>query len=290
MIRPLIALLNTPTYIVALVFTDFGRLRTTLVVTPSSRMTHPDAEWEITFAEIRRPLSKHESNDRVRASLDKLMSIQVVVHYISNRGEPRTMKTHLLEFTDTDDRDGDSATVLFGIPKKLRAALARSNRWGHVRCEVTYAMTSKYAIALYELVCLRINLHTCIEHFPIERVRELLGVPPNSYTDGQDFRRKVIEPAVLEVNRLSDLHVDIELVRRHARAAIHEVGVVWRKQEGDEFRASMQERDRSKVGRKARLRGQVETVEVNRLEAANVEVAETLDRMRAEERMKKAAG
>lgn len=226
----------------------------------SGRMTSPDAEWEITFAEIRRPLSKHESNDRVRASLDKLMNIQVVVHYLNVRGEPRTMKTHLLEFTDTDDRDGDNATVVFGIPKKLRAALARSNRWGRVRCEVTYAMTSKYAIALYELVCLRINLHTCIDHFTMERFRELMGVPPNAYADGQDFRRKVIEPAVLEVNKLSDMHVDIELKRKHARAPVHEVVVVWRKQEGEEFRASMQERDRSKVGRKARLRGKVETV------------------------------
>ena len=226
----------------------------------SGRMTHADAEWEITFAEIRRPLSKHESNDRVRASLDKLMSIQVVVHYISARGEPRTMKTHLLEFTDTDDQDGESATVLFGIPKKLRTALARSNRWGRVRCEVTYAMTSKYAIALYELVCLRINLHTCVERFTIERFRELVGVPPNAYADGQDFRRKVIEPAVLEINRLSDLHVDIDLVRKHPRAAVHEVIVAWRKQEGDEFRASSQERHRSKVGRKARLRGQVQVI------------------------------
>jgi plasmid replication initiation protein len=226
-------------------------------------MTSPDAEWEITFAEIRRPLSKHESNDRVRSSLDKLMSIQVVVHYLNGRGEPRTMKTHLLEFTDTDDRDGDNATVVFGIPKKLRAALARSNRWGRVRCEVTYAMTSKYAIALYELVCLRINLQTCIDRFTMERFRELMGVPPNAYADGQDFRRKVIEPAVLEVNKLSDLHVDIELKRKHARAPVHEVVVVWRKQEGEEFRASMQERDRSKVGRKARLRGKVEAITIS---------------------------
>jgi hypothetical protein len=239
----------------------------------SGRMTNPDAEWEISFAEIRRPLSKHESNDRVRASLDKLMSIQVVVHYLSGRGEPRTMKTHLLEFTDTDDQDGDNATVLFGIPKKLRAALARSNRWGRVRCEVTYAMTSKYAIALYELICLRINLHTCIETFPIDRFRELLGVPPGAYADGQDFRRKVIEPAVLEINRLSDMHVDIELRRKHARAAIHEVVVAWRKQEGDEFRASSRERGRSKVGRRARLRGQVETVLPTPLESANADVA-----------------
>jgi len=226
----------------------------------SGRMTALDAEWEMTFSDIRRTLSKHESNDRVRASLDKLMNIQVVVHYLSGKGEPRTMKTHLLEFTDTDDRDGDNATVRFGIPNKLREALARSNRWGRVRCEVTYAMGSKYAIALYEMVCLRINLNTCVEAFPIDRFRALLGVPPGSYADGQDFKRKVIEPSTLEVNCLSDMHVDIELRRKHARAAIHEVVVAWRKQEGDEFRNSMRERDRSKVGRKARLRSAVETV------------------------------
>jgi hypothetical protein len=226
----------------------------------SGKMTQPDAEWEITFSSIRKTLTKHESNDRVRASLDKLMSIQVVVHYLSGRGEPRTMKTHLLEFTDTDDRDGDNATVRFGIPNKLRAALARSNRWGRVRCEVTYAMASKYSIALYELVCLRINLQNCVEAFPIERFRELLGVPPGSYADGQDFRRKVIDPAVLEVNSLSDMHVDIDLRRRHARAAIHEVCVAWRKQEGDEFRTSSKERDRSKIGRRARLRNEIEGV------------------------------
>ena len=90
----------------------------------SGQMTQPDAEWEITFSSIRKTLTKHESNDRMRASLDKLMSIQVVVHYVSACGEPRTMKTHLLEFTDTDDRDGDNATVRFGIPSKLRTALA----------------------------------------------------------------------------------------------------------------------------------------------------------------------
>jgi hypothetical protein len=44
---------------------------------------------------------------------------------------------------------------------------------------------------------------------------------------------------------------------------VHEVVVVWRKQEGEEFRASMQERDRSKIGRKARLKGKVEAISVS---------------------------
>ena len=138
--------------------------------------------------------------------------------------------------------------------------LARSNRWGRVKCEVTYAMTSKYAIALYELICLRANMERCVETFSLERFRDLLGVPPKSYERTANFKAKVIDPAVLEVNGLSDLGVQIELCRRHPTAPVHEITVAWWKKQGDEFRSSMQELGRSKLGRMARLRGQVETL------------------------------
>lgn len=86
-------------------------------------------------------------------------------------------------------------------------------------------------------------------------------MPPGGYERGLDFQRKVVDPAVLEVNRLSDMHVDIELRRRHARAPIHEVVIAWRKPTDEEYRAAVEERNRPKVGRMARWRGEVETVE-----------------------------
>jgi hypothetical protein len=225
----------------------------------SGRLTEPDAEWELKFSDIRKALSKHESNDAVRVSLDKLRRVEVTLHYTSQHtGKPRTLKTNLLEFTDTDDENNDGATVMFGIPKNLRLALANSNRWGRVKSEITYAMTSKYAISLYEMVCLRINMDRCIEVFTLDRFRSMLGVPPGSYANGPDFRRFVVEPARLEVNGLSDLNVQIDLRRHHSRAPIHEVAMAWSKKHGDEFRAAQQERNRSKAGRMARLRGQVE--------------------------------
>jgi len=227
----------------------------------SGRLTEPDAEWELTLAELRQPLGKHESNDQVRQNLDRLMSVRVTVHYVSPRdGKPRTMKTHLLDFIDTNDGDEGNPTVQYGIPKKLRLVLARSNRWGRVKCEVTYAMTSKYAIALYELVCLRSKLERCTERFSIQRFRELLGVPPGTYERTANFKAKVIDPAVLEVNGLSDVGVDIKLARRHPTAPAHEISVVWWKKQGEEYRSAAQERNRPKVGRMARLRGQVEKV------------------------------
>jgi plasmid replication initiation protein len=120
-------------------------------------------------------------------------------------------------------------------------------------------MTSKYAIALYEMVQLRAKMDRCVETFPIAHFRELLGVPPGAYDRGNNFARFVIQPAMLEVNGLSDMSVDLTLARRGKFAPIEAVTVTWWRKEGEEFRAVMRERDRSKVGRMARLRGAVET-------------------------------
>jgi hypothetical protein len=226
----------------------------------SGRMQEVDAEWELSFSELRQELSKHESNDRVRGCLDRLASVRVAVHYKTSAGEPRKLNTPLLAFVDTTEGDSSNPTVQYSFPKRLRVVLLRSNRWGRVRCEIAYAMKCKYAIALYELICLRLNRDSCVESFPIERFRELLGVPPGAYEDGGNFRSKVVEPALLEVNGLSDFGVQIHLRRRHPRASIHEVAVAWWRKQDDELRASMQERERSKIGRKSRLRRTIQTV------------------------------
>jgi hypothetical protein len=95
--------------------------------------------------------------------------------------------------------------------------------------------------------------------------------------------RKVIDPAVLQVNGLSDMSVAIEQRRRHSRAPVHEFALTWWKKAGEEFRTAMQERNRSKVGRMARLKGQVEKVEAledERIAAAHEELADKLAGMR----------
>lgn len=230
------------------------------IVHDSDRLSEADAEWEVTLASLRRASSSHESNDRIRDSLRRLRRTEVTIRYISPRtGKPRVLETSLLEFTDTDEEDSKDTTVQFSIPNRLRLILARSNRWGRIRCEISYAMQSKYAIALYEMVALRINLNTSVETMPLDVFREKLGVPPEAYERGDNFMRFVIEPALLEVNGLSDLTVDISMVRRHKRAPAHAVMLAWRRKDGDAFREAVLERQRGKLGRTARLRNKAKT-------------------------------
>ena len=234
----------------------------------SGKLLEENAEWEIPLATLRQAFSKHESSDRLRDSLNRLMTVKVNVAYVAESGdglegpEQRVVITGLFDFFDVSAKElAKRATLRYGLPRKLAPILESSGRWGRIKAEIVCSMTSKYAIALYELLQLRANMERSVETFSIDRFRELLGVPPGTYARGDNFQRKVLDPAVLEVNGLSDMSLQIDQGRIHSRAPIHAVTLAWWRKSGDEFRAAMQERNRSKVGRMARLRGQVETAE-----------------------------
>jgi hypothetical protein len=230
----------------------------------SGRLGDLDAEFEIELARLRP--AKHESNDRIRDTLLRLMRVVVTIPYVDGAtaeypdGEPRLILTPLFAFFDLSENEKPPATVRYALPKKLQPIIARSGRWGRIKAEVVCAMTSKYAIALYELVQLRANLQKSVETFPIDRFRELMGVPPGKLQRGPDFVRWVLDIAALEVNGLSDCGVEVKAVRKSPRAPITAVTIAWWRKEGDEYRNTLRELGRPKVGRMARLRGTVEDV------------------------------
>lgn len=231
----------------------------------SGQIAQLGTEWEIPMS-ILRP-SKHESNDRLRESLDRLMKIVVTVPFKEEGNpEPRILKTHLFDFFDLSNNEQTiKSNIRFGIPKKLQPILANSSRWGRIKAEIVCAMSSKYAIALYEMVQLRSEMYRCTEEFSIEKFRDMLGVPPGKLIRGPDFERRVIQPAILEVNALSDINVQMDLLRTHARAPVRSINVAWWRKNEDEFRASYKEGLMPKKGRTMRIKeNKIENVEHNK--------------------------
>jgi Initiator Replication protein len=227
----------------------------------SGELLDPAAEWEIPLATLRQAFSKHEGNTRLRDSLERLRTVKANINYLDDKGEPRVILTSLFDFFDIPAKEMTTRpTLRFGLPRKMIPFLECSGRWGRIKAEITCAMTSRYAIALYELVQLRSGLEKSLETVAIGRFRELLSVPPGKYDRVDNLMRKVIEPAVLQVNGLSDMGVMIQGNRRHSRAPVDSFNVAWWRKSPDDFRRAQQERNRSKVGRMARLKGAVETV------------------------------
>lgn len=226
----------------------------------SGRMTVKDAEWTVPLADLR--TNRHESNDQIRASLKRLMSVAVTVSYVDDDGDRGEVTTSLFAYIDVSKLGRSRASITYKMPEKLLPVLANSGRWGRIKAEIVHAMSSKYSIAMYELIQARINLDNFVESFPLDTFRALIGVPPGKLERGSNFVLKVLKPAALEINALADVGVTLDVRRKGNRAngPITHVTMAWYRKKGDEYRAAMKELDRPKVGRKARIRGTVETL------------------------------
>lgn len=220
-----------------------------------------DVEHVLPVAELRQMIGGHESNDRIRDSVRRLMGVVVEISENDASGRPGTRMTTLLAEPWIARDEGEAgATIRFRVSPTMRNILGKSQRWGRIKAEVICEMTSKYAVALYELVQLRRNMDRCVETFPIERFRQLMGVPAGKLDRGPDFTRRVLDPAKLEVNALSDMSIDYDVVRKGSRAPISAVTLTWWQKRGDDYRSAMVERHRPKRGRLARLRGATESL------------------------------
>ena len=198
-------------------------------------------------------------------SIRRLMKTLVEVPTTDKNGEPATKLVQILsDTTITDDEKNPAGVVVYSFAPEMREIIKDSTLWGRVRNAVIFAFTSKYALALYELVTAQVNLkYVWKEEFTVKDFRELLGVPDGKLERIPNLLQRVIQPAVLEVNGLANFGVNIEPIRTggKVRGLVTGFRVEWWDKDIPDLQAAYNELKRVKVGRLARLRGQVETAQ-----------------------------
>ncbi len=199
----------------------------------------------------------HNSNDRVGESLERLMSAIVKVAVIWD-GEPAIERVQLLGGNLESNRpDG---LLEYEIPSRLRKIIRNSQVFARLQREVMFALSSKYALTLYEMVQKRGNLRwRASETFALDALRGVLGVPRGKLTSWSNLKLRAIDPAVAEVNALSDFMVEIRPIKT-GRAVTH-VELRWWRKDGDASGAIDRALDFSKVGRRVRAEGRTEQLD-----------------------------
>ncbi len=220
-----------------------------------------DVNHVISISELR---DNHRGGERVRDSITRLMTTLVKVPAVDKKGNPATTSVQILsDTTITNDEDSPDGHVIYSFSPGMRAIIKDSTLWGRIRTTVVFAFTSKYALSLYELISARINLtHVWHEEFSLDDFRERLGVPRDKLNRTPDLLRKVIQPAVVEVNGLADFGVKIEPIRTGGtmRGLVTGFRVAWWRKDIPALKETFSELQRSKVGRIARLTNKVETL------------------------------
>jgi hypothetical protein len=198
----------------------------------------------------------HNSNDRVGESIERLMSAIVRIN-VMHEGEEAIERVQLLGGNiETTRRDG---LFEYEIPARLRKVIKDSTVFARLQREVMFALSSKYALTLYEMVQKRGNLRwRSSEKFSLADIRGILGVPKGKLTSWSNMKLRAIDPALKEVNALSDYVVEIDPIKTGRR--VTHVELRWWKKDADGAGAVERELTFSKAGRKARIDGQVQPV------------------------------
>jgi len=134
----------------------------------------------------------------------------------------------------------------YSYSPRMRKLLHSPTMYGKINLIVQSKFRSSYGLALYEN-CVRYKNLPYTKWFELSLFRSLMGVPSDKYLIFRDFKKRVLDKAVEEINNYSDLIIEAEINRQG-----HKVNSI---------RFKLKEREKKRwLGMKLKEEGRVELI------------------------------
>ena len=198
----------------------------------------------------------HRDLDALEDAVDELHGTRVSLTVETPRGR-RRLSGPILAHVDRP-AEGYADVLLWEFSKTFRAVVKRSHHWAAISARAVLAMECKYSPWLYQICALHAGRERVSHEWDLDDLRERLGASSPSLRRWQDFKRRVLEPAVAEINHLTGIGVAWEPIKR-GRSVVGIRLFTWRKAQ-DELDAAAAELDQPRIGRKARREDLVEQI------------------------------
>lgn len=101
----------------------------------------------------------------------------------------------------------------YSYSKRMKQLLYMPVIYGRLNMRIMSQFKSSYGLALYENVIRYQNLAQT-PWFKIEVFRKLMGVPEDKYLIFRDFKRRVIDKAISEVNTIAAVNITIDMQKQ----------------------------------------------------------------------------
>lgn len=197
----------------------------------------------------------HKGYDPVVEAVESLMLTMLIF----KNAEGKDSRVQFLGGNDMDAKGRTGGVLTYSFDKRLVELLERSARWGQISLPVLMSFSSKYAVSLYENITQSVNLrHITNATFTIDEFREMMGVPAGRYAVYGDLNRHVIKPSVTEINALAPFDITVLPIKKGKK--VDQIMIGWAHKTDDERHEALRERDRPRIGRRARLTNRVDHV------------------------------
>jgi hypothetical protein len=197
----------------------------------------------------------HKGYEKVKEAIRTLMRTILIIPLPNGK----TRNVQFLGGNDIDDPDRPGGVLTYSFDKRLIEILQDSTIWGKIAIPILMAFTSKYAVSLYENLAQYVNLSKkTFQVYSLDDFRNVLGVPPGRYRTFGELNKHVLKPAVDEVNALAPFTITVMPVKQGKK--VTEIRVGWWAKDKDALQFAWEEVQRTKIGRRARISGTVESV------------------------------
>lgn len=229
-----------------------------MISTAGGRMAD-DVQHQFRLSDIRNvPGMKHHD----RASLGLMFrELRAAVLTYDDTERKRLIIGGLLDEALVDYRHEISGDLLvtwyFG--RTFRRMAEDSNHWAILDRQTVFALSSKYAILLFQHVASLANLQRVDNRtFSIPELRALLGVPADKLERFADLNRRALQAALDEINQISRLNLTATPVK--VGRTVASVKITWAVKGAVDTGVAARELKGHSAGRKSRRSGTVDAV------------------------------
>lgn len=153
----------------------------------------------------------HTSIQRVENSLKKLGSLNISIDYSdTDTGAEHSVQAHYLSY---DVSKAENGILTYAFDPILLKFLWEPKVYAKINIFNIRNFKSTYSAKLYELSALYQNRFHRSWEVSVSELKDLLGIEQSQHSRFDNFKSKVLDKAVQEVNEVSPFFLDFELVR-----------------------------------------------------------------------------
>lgn len=168
------------------------------------------SEYEISIKKLSKLIGYNSKDTKLlKNSLLKLMGITYEWNLINPEGNDDKWKGSSV----LSAAQFDKGICIYEFSSVMREVLYYPEIYGKIDLEIVKKFKSSYGLALYENA-IRFQDLPQTPIIPINVFRKLMGVSEKKYTKFWDFNKRVLTPAIDEVNKLSSISLDVKLYRK----------------------------------------------------------------------------
>ena len=151
----------------------------------------------------------HHSRARLHESLQRLNDAEIKVEWTDADGVPHSLRAHYLSYDIAHCQDG---IITFAFDPFALELLQNPKVYAQLSMQSLRSFRSVYSTKLYEMMALRERRDHRIWEVSLEEFREIMGISPDEHDRFNNLNRRVIVPALEEVNEIAPFGVILTYV------------------------------------------------------------------------------